>query len=578
MAILDDTRTHADPRVARLRHALGRRLLGVAAPARGRLYVTVERDALRDAAAALWDDPAVRYVISIGSDRRAQGEGFEAMHVFAVDADALRIAVRARLDAAEPSMPSITPVVPAASWAELEMRDLFGIVPDGHPDPRRLVLPDGFPEGVHPLRKDVPHDLAWEDDGTTRGYRPPPAGASVVQLGPFFPVLEEPSQWRVFVDGERVVGCDYRGFFCHRAIEKLGDSQLGWNQVIQLAERICGICGCVHSTSYCQAVEEAAGIDVPLRARVVRTVMLELERLQSHLLWLGLAGHVVGFDFVFMQSWRLREPLMDLAERLCGSRKHFGVNLVGGTTFDLDAARCEALLEAVGTVERAAGELAGTLEGDEVLVSRLQGVGVLTRDEVRLGGLVGPTARASGVPIDVRRDHPYAAYPHLRFEVCVEEGGDVWARTRVRIREIFQAVQIVRQCVRMLGELPPGEIMAAVPESLPAGLEGLGAVEAPRGEVFHYVRSGERHGPERWRVRAPSYQNIQFTPWMFKPGTTIADVPISVASADPCFSCTERVELVDPAGGGRRLRGAELEALCRADMAARRARAAGRTP
>lgn len=569
---------------AHAREALGRSLHAIVQPAPGQLELTVERDALPAAAKLLFEDLRARYVISVGADRRAGGGGFEVHHHFAFDREHLRASVRAALDAERPSAPSISGIVPGASWAELEMRDLLGIECAGHPDPRPLVLPDDWPDAVHPLRKDVPCDyrvppVGADGDGVPRRpfqYREPPPGTTVVQLGPFFPVLEEPSQWRLFVDGENVVGLDYRGFYCHRAIEKLADSQLNYNQVVSLAERICGICGCVHSSTYCQAVEAAAGIVVPERGLVVRTIALELERLQSHLLWLGLACHIVGFDFVFMHAWRLREPVLSLAERLTGSRKHFGVNLVGGTTFDVPRARLPEILAAANEVERESLRLVKAIQDDEALLSRLQGVGVLTPEEARLSGAVGPTARASGLALDVRRDHPYAAYGRLAFEVVTHEGCDVLARTLVRAGEIFESLRILRGCVALLDTMPEGGVMARVPPVLPPGLEGVSAVEAPRGEVFHFVRTGERNGPDRWRVRAPSYQNIQAVPLMLKPGTQVADVPITIGSVDPCFSCTERAEIVDrSAGTVRALRHGELDEIARADMRRRRAAAAG---
>jgi Ni,Fe-hydrogenase III large subunit/Ni,Fe-hydrogenase III component G len=580
---------HADAVAGRVRASLHGALRDVALPAPGRLYLTVERNAVPAAARVLFDDLGARYVISVGADRRRTGAGFEVLHCFAFDGAHLHCVVRVPLDGMRPALPSITPVVPAASWAELEMRDLLGIETEGHPDPRPLVLPDDFPPDVYPLRKDVPHD--FKVDGASAGggsadgrrpfpYREPPPGTTVVQLGPFFPVLEEPSQWRLFVDGETVVGADYRGFYCHRGIEKLADSALNYNQVVGLAERICGICGCVHATSYCQAVEEAAGLEVPVRARVIRTLTLELERLQSHLLWLGLACHIVGFDFVFMHAWRLREPILRLAEHLTGSRKHFGVNLVGGTRFDVPREKHEGILAAATEVERESLLLVKAIQGDDALVSRLKGVGVLTRDEVRLTGAVGPTARGSGVPVDVRRDHPYAAYPLLEFDVVTHDGCDVLGRTLVRAGEMFESIKILRGCVRLLAGLPEGQIMADVPDALPESAEGLGYVEAPRGEVFHYVRTGSRNGPDRWRVRAPSYQNIQAVPLMFKAGTQVADVPIVLGSVDPCFSCTERMEIVDRRSGETRvMRQAELEARARRDMARRRdERARGARP
>jgi Ni,Fe-hydrogenase III large subunit/Ni,Fe-hydrogenase III component G len=568
--------------VARVCAALGGALTGVSAPRPGRLTLDVAAEAAPEAARVLFAELGARYVISVGADRRHCGAGFEVLHCFAFDRLHLRCMVRVSLPATRPEVPSITPVVPGAAWAELEMHDLLGIESRGHPEPRPLVLPDDFPKWVYPLRKDVPYnlDVGSVDDALGRAgagpngevdgfpYREAPPGTTVVQLGPFFPVLEEPSQWRLFVDGEQVVGMDYRGFYCHRAVEKLADSRLNYNQVVSLAERICGICGCVHSSSYCQAVEEAAGIDVPLRGRVVRTAALELERLQSHLLWLGLACHIVGFDFVFMHAWRLREPVLALAEHLTGSRKHFGVNLVGGTRFDIPRDKVGRMRAMADEVERESLALVKALEGDEALMSRLTGVGVFTPDEVRASGAVGPTARGSGVPLDVRRDHPYAAYDLLDFDVVTQSGGDVKARTLVRVLEIFEATKLLRGCARLLEELPEGDVMATVPDVLPAGAEGIGSVEAPRGEVFHYVRLGERDGPDRWRVRAPSYQNIQAVPLMLKPGTQIADVPIAIGSVDPCFSCTERMEVVDRKRGTTQvLRQAELEALARDHMA-----------
>jgi Ni,Fe-hydrogenase III large subunit/Ni,Fe-hydrogenase III component G len=574
----------ADAVAARVRAALDGALRDVVAPVPGRLYLTVERAAARAAARVLFEDLGARYLISVGADRRREGAGFEVLHCFAFDRTATRCVLRVPLDGERPVTPSITPVVAGASWAELEMRDLLGIESEGHPDPRPLMLPDDFPADVFPLRKDVPYDFkvgspAADGDAPPSPdgrrpflYREPPAGSTVVQLGPFFPVLEEPSQWRLFVDGEAVVGADYRGFYCHRAIEKLADSQLNYNQVVSLAERICGICGCVHTASYCQAVEEATGLVVPLRARVIRTLSLELERLQSHLLWLGLACHIVGFDFVFMHAWRLREPLLRLAENVFGARKHFGVNLVGGVRIDIPRDKHAGVLAAMAEVERETQLLVKAIQGDDALVARLKGVGVFTPEEARAMGAVGPTARGSGIAIDARRDHPYAAYDLVEFDVVTHDGCDVLGRTLVRVLEIFESVKIMRRCVALLDELPEGDLLAELPEALPAGREGLGAVEAPRGEVFHYVRTGERNGPDRWRVRAPSYQNIQAVPLMFKPGTQVADVPITIGSVDPCFSCTERLEIVDRAGGGRRvLRQAELEELSRADMRRRRA-------
>jgi Ni,Fe-hydrogenase III large subunit/NADH:ubiquinone oxidoreductase subunit C len=555
--------------IATLRETLGPRLIAADEPAPGRLWVTIEPAATVAAIEALLERLAARYVISVGLDRRRHGQpeggdggagngggarGFEVLHMLALDHAHLRIAVRVPLPAEAPRLPSITPLVCGAAWAEQEIRDLFGIEPEGHPDGRRLVLPDGFPRDLHPLRKDFPYDFKPPPDPTARFEPlPPPPGSTVLPLGPFFPVLEEPSFWRLFVDGETVVGADYRGFFNHRAIEKLGDSVLTYNQVVSLAERVCGICGCVHATAYCQAVEEAVGIEAPLRARLIRTLILELERLQSHLLWLGIAGHIVGFDWIFMQSWKLREPILWLAEFLTGSRKHFSCNLVGGVSLEVPRTRHARILDVLATVERETLELVRALQDDDGLIARLKGVGRLTPDEARSFGAVGPVARGSGLALDARRDHPYAAYDLMRFDVVTHDGCDNWSRTLVRLGECFESVRIMRQCVEQLAALPEGGLVAGMPGRLPALREGVSAVEAARGEAFHYVMTGERNGPDRWRVRAPSYQNLQTVPAMLKPGTTVADVPITLGSVDPCFSCTERMEIVQTRDGARRV-------------------------
>ncbi len=517
-------------------------------PSDRRLYLTVAKEAIRTVADMLFNGLNARYLISSGTDRRQTDGYFEVLHFFAFDRSNLRVGVRCLLNPEDLEIDSITSVIPGAGWAEREIQDLLGIRFVGHPDPRPLVLPDGFPEDLYPLRKDYPYDYKPPLDPNKKfPFKEPPADTTVVTVGPFFPVLEEPSQWRLFVDGEVVVGCDYRGFYNHRAIEKLGDSVLTYNQACLLAERICGICGCVHSTSYCQAVEEAAGIEVPVRARVIRSLILELERIHSHLLWLGLACHIIGFDYGFMQSWRIREPIMWLAEYLTGSRKHFSINLVGGVRRDIGPDQFERILSVTGQVEKQFLELVEAIEGDTVLRSRLEDVGILTPEEVRKMGSVGPTARGSGVAIDARKDHPYAAYDLLDFTVVTHDGCDNLARTLVRIGEIFESLKIMRQCVDLLSELPEGELLGEIPDEIPPLKEGMHAVEAPRGEVFHYVLTGYDNRPYRWKVRAPSYQNIQTVPVMLKPGTFLADVPITLGSVDPCFSCTERMEIVDQA-------------------------------
>lgn len=276
--------------------------------------------------------------------------------------------------------------------------------------------------------------------------------------------------------------------------------------------------------------------------------MLELERVHSHLLWIGLACHFIGFDTLFMQAWRIREPVMWLTEYITGNRKTYGINKVGGLTRDIPADAKERILPVLATVEAEVTNVVDAIFEDGSLHARLKGSGVLTYEDALGYCVVGPTARGSGVDIDVRRDHPFAAYAELDFEVCVEKGGDCWARTLVRIRELTESIKILRQA---LDRLPAGEVAAEI-NFIEAYQVGVSAVEAPRGEVSHYVMTGEDKRPFRWRVRAPSYNNLQSIPALLR-GMTIADAPISIGSLDPCYSCTERISVLNKDSGEVRI-------------------------
>lgn len=510
--------------------------------ASGAVVVTVDRRDLPAAAAFLDKDLDARFVISVGTDVRDAGQGFRVDHIFSQDLRKTWILLRAYASAEDPAVASITPEVPAAGWAEREFQDMLGIRADGHPDPRRLVLADDWPEGLHPLRRDVPYNIHPEPaSGVAPPMAAPPGNAVTIPIGPFFPVLEEPTFLKVFADGEEVVGLDYRGFFNHRGIEKLGDSKLTYNEVPFVAERICGICGFVHSTSYAQAVENAAGVEVPLRARYIRSIVLELERIHSHLLWLGIAGHILGFDTVLMQTWRMREPLMWLMERLTGNRKSYGMNLVGGVRKDIPKEQHAEIIRVLDEIEREWRKVIKAVLDDTPLLMRLSKVGVLTPKDARTLGSVGPTARGSAQPIDTRINHPYAAFDRIEVKGVWKEGCDAAARTLVRLEE---ALESIRQVKLLLSEMPEGPILHTFTEPIPAGREGVSAVEAGRGEVIHYIMTGEDARPYRWRVRAPTYANLQALSASLK-GMSIADVPITLGSMDPCFSCTERLQVVD---------------------------------
>ena len=362
----------------------------------------------------------------------------------------------------------------------------------------------------------------------------------VVPIGPYHPLLEEPEYFELYCEGERVVDVKWQPGYNHRGIEKLSESR-HWEQVTFLVERICGICSTSHPIAYCNAVEDLLGIDIPERAKYIRSIVGELERIHSHLLWFGLAGHFLGYNTLFMWVWKYREPILDMFEIITGNRNHYAMIRIGGVRRDIED-------EDIPLLKKTLGELKGKLEmltnavlEDPVLAARLKGVGVLTKEDVKNYGAVGPTARASGVDIDVRKDDPYAGYNLVEWKVITTENGDVFDKAVVRLLECLESIKIIEQSLDAI-KGKKGEIWKEVRE-VPPG-EGIGRHEAPRGETFHYIRSDGSNRPVRHKVRAPSYTNIP----TFKAsciGETISDVAIILAGVDPCYCCTERVSVYE---------------------------------
>jgi NADH-quinone oxidoreductase subunit D len=294
-------------------------------------------------------------------------------------------------------------------------------------------------------------------------------------------------------------------------------------------------------------VEEVAGLEIPKRALYIRSLIGELERVHSHLLWLGVAGHEVGFDTLLMYTWRDREVVMDLLAALTGNRVNYGINTIGGVRRDISAEQKQEILKAVDILEERTKYYISVATQEITLIKRLSGVGVLKHDDAVRLGAVGPVSRAAGVDRDVRRDDPYAAYGEVSFKVITDDHADVYGRTVVRVLELMEAYSIIRQLVN---NMPDGPITVKAPRKIPAG-QALSRYEAPRGEDVHFVRGNGTEKPERVKVRAPTLANVQAVAHMLKDGY-LADVPIVIAAIDPCFSCTDRAFAVDDSSGGGR--------------------------
>ena len=376
----------------------------------------------------------------------------------------------------------------------------------------------------------------------------------IVPIGPYHPLQEEPEFFQLYVEGEKVVDIDIIIGYNHRGIEKLAEAK-HYDQIPFLVERICGICSSSHPYAYVLAVEDILGGEaavLPERAIYIRVIVDELQRIHSHLLWLGLAGHFIGYNTVWMWAWKYREPVLDMFEMITGNRNNYGILKIGGVRRDIKDDEVPVLKKILDELVPAVNMFKGAVMDDPVIQARLKGVGVLTKQQAIDWCVVGPTARASGVNIDVRRDDPYGVYDRINWNVIVEKDGDIFAKTVVRILELYESISIIRQC---LEKMPKGEIDANV-KDIPPG-EGIGRVEAPRGECFHYIKSDGTNRPVRHKIRAPSYMNVA-SDKVAAVGGTISDATITLAAVDPCYCCTERVAVINKTDNKKIMNGWDL--------------------
>lgn len=364
----------------------------------------------------------------------------------------------------------------------------------------------------------------------------------IVPIGPQHPALKEPGHFEFTVDGEIVTDATVRLGYVHRGIEKATESR-SWVQNLYLLERICGICSHIHALAYCLGVEKLAGVTVPPRAQAVRVLVAELERIHSHLLWVGVAAHEAGFDTLFMYSWRDRETVMDLLEALTGNRVNYSANLLGGVKIDVTDEQSDAIRRGLDFLEDRTRHYLDITTSDSVFLRRTRGIGVTTPEQAKRLGLVGPTARASGIWHDLRVDAPYAGYADYLITMIVSDTGDLETRFVVRIKELFESYRVIRH---ILDTLPDGELVTRVPRRIKAG-ETISRVEAPRGELFYFIRSNGTDSPERIKVRTPTMCNMASV-LALAVGHQLADMPMILVGVDPCFSCNDRTLVVDQGG------------------------------
>jgi NADH-quinone oxidoreductase subunit D len=445
-------------------------------------------------------------------------------------------------------VPSVRTLHPNAMFFERELIEMFGVGVAGMDNTSHMFLPDGWPAGVYPLLKDVDAHAAAAQ---AKGGEPPEPGRQgnkfIVPVGPQHPALKEPGHFEFAVDGELVTAASARLGYVHRGIERACEQQ-NYTQNLYLVERVCGICSHSHANAYVNGVEQLAKVPAPPRAQAIRQLVACLERIHSHLLWLGVAAYEAGFETLLMYSWRDRETIMDVLEQLTGNRVNYSVSVLGGVKYDVSAAQAAAIKAGLVKIEERTKHYLDVVTTDTSFLARARGVGVTSMEEADALGLLGPTLRAAGVARDVRVRAPYGSYPQFPVTMCLDTAGDLAARFKVRMDETLESIRV---CRAILDGLPEGELTVKAPRKIPAG-ETISRFEAPRGELFYYIKSNGTDRPERVKIRTPSICN-----WIYvltkAVGSQMADVPPLLAGIDPCFSCNDRSVVINRPGRERQV-------------------------
>ncbi len=433
--------------------------------------------------------------------------------------------------------PSLTPIIPAAAWYEREICDMFGLTPVGHPELRPLVLHENWPAGLYPLRKDFDPGRVVPDAG-----KPFPMlhahgeGVFEVPVGPIHAGIIEPGHFRFSQAGESILRLDAKLFFTHRGIEKAVEG-LTPDAAFPMVERICGVCGVSHALSFSQALEGLTGTVVPERAKWIRVLAAELERLYNHVGDIGNLSAGMGFQVAVSNGSRLKEGLLRLNEALTGNRYLRGMVVPGGVAMDVTAELRGEIAAALERFEPDFASLVGLMRDNDAFLDRVDTTGIVPFAAARDLGVVGVAARASGVDWDMRRDKPYGGYDELEFAVPVHRSGDVAARLWVRVDEVPQTVRLIRQALERIAAAGP-ELAAKVPPA-PAWSTGAGWSESARGANLHWLMMGEDNKIWRYFARSASYPNWPALS-VAAPGNIIPDFPLINKSFELCYACLDR--------------------------------------
>lgn len=504
--------------------------------------VVLEADAARLRALADVATAALsgRLMSLFASDERDRTGRFLLHHVWSLAHLRTFLHVVTPIEPSRPTFPSIAAQHPAANWFEREVMDYFGLTPEGHPNPTRVALHDDWPDGEWALRKDFAADrVVARRSGEAHPFRPV-IGEGVFQIpvGPVHAGIIEPGHFRFGVAGEPVLYLQLRLFYVHKGTEKRFE-RLPWRHGLFLAESISGDTSVGHALAYAHAVERLADVTVPSRARALRVLLLELERVYNHTADIGALATDVAFTVPASRAQTMREGLVRMYDQLFGTRLMRGTIALGGVKRDLSPQGGDALRTQLGTFKREFDDLIRILIDAGTFTDRVDATGILSNQAARDLGIVGVAARASGIDADFRRDHPHDAYEDLRFEVPVEEGGDVRARLMVRAREVSQSLSLVHQVLDTMTAPSSEPLVAQLPRELPAQASALGWAEAWRGPCTHWIATDERGDVSRVKITDPSFLNWPGLAHAV-PGNIVPDFPVINKSFNLSYSGNDR--------------------------------------
>jgi Ni,Fe-hydrogenase III large subunit/Ni,Fe-hydrogenase III component G len=518
-----------------LQQKFGAQIQSLSAECEDAIYVLLGDSDIRPIAQYLRVEFEARLVTVFAEDRRPAEGVFFNYYVFERKGNTPYLIVRTSVGPDHLVFPSLSAELPAVNWQEREIQDWFGLKAVGHPNPRRVALHDNWPD-VHPLRKDFPIETVLPPfEGERHIYRPALGeGVFQVPVGPVHAGTIEPGHFNFAVAGEPIIYLQLRMFYTHKGTEKLFE-KLPISKAVFLAESISGDSSFSHGTAFCQAVERAAQMEIPLCALIMRTILLELERICNHVADIGAIATDVGFVVANAHASRLKEMLVTLSEQLTGNRLLRSMVCPGGVRRGWDEAQLDTLRTAVDVFAGEFQDLISLIDSSESTRDRLEQTGILRPDKAKDLGIVGVAGRASGMDLDVRRDHPYAAYPRYTFRVPVYQVGDVLHRMQVRIDEVNESVGIVRKAA---DDNLRGEFRAPF-TPIPPDRCALSAVEGWRGEIIHWIRTGRDNHLERCKIKDPSLNNWPALVEAVQ-GNIIADFPVINKSFNLSYSGTDR--------------------------------------